>query len=183
MEEVKENNKHIFRYIAIAIYVLAAILIISGIVTMVSGAKDTFNNRPSINSEINNSYQNGFDDDFFEDFEKDFDEFDDEFDDNFERTSKSMFKSFSLIATGAILIFVASVFLIIDFHKNKTFQNLGKSMIDGLMDTVAYTKTAYEERVVNKTKPKPYYCEYCDSLIEESDSKCQSCGATRRQKD
>ena len=186
MEKVKEKNNHIFRYIAIALYVVAAILIIAGMVTMFSGAGKNSNNTLSIsiNSNIYNSPGNVFDDDFFDDFESEFGNgFNNNFKDEYNQKSKSMFKSFALIASGCFLIFVASIFLFIDMHKNRTFQKMGKSMIDGLMDTMAYTKTSFEEKVLNKDKSEPYYCEFCGGMMAESDTKCQSCGATRRQKD
>jgi len=181
MEEVKKKNNHIYRHIAIALYILAAILIITGIVTMVNGVRDSFNdNRVSMNGQINDVYPNEFEEEFFDEFE---DDFDDMFEDDFDKTSKSTFKGFICIASGCFCIFIATIFIFVDLHKNRTLQKMGKSVIDGLIDTVAYTKSAFKEKVLDRNKPKPYYCEYCDSLIEESDSKCQSCGATRRQRD
>lgn len=163
MEDKKPYN-HIFRKIAIMLYIVSFVMIFAGIIMSINGMSD------SMFDAMNGS---GFDDPFF---------------DNkmtiVADASSGMSKGVICSVIGGFGMFIATVFMIIDFAKSHTlrsFATFPTKMVDKLMDTAVDMKIALDEKMERVKEARKVYCPYCGGEIAEDERKCPNCGANKSQ--
>ena len=163
MEEKKVKKNHIYLKIAIVVFVVAAILIFSGVMTTIKNATNAMENGMPGNGEI------VFDNDMSYSWKGTLD-----------LDADQMFTGFALIAGGMFCVFIGIVLVVTDMHKNKTLTSLSKKMIDGVVGAAGYISSSIGEMSREIKEKRKVYCEYCGSQLEEDESKCPNCGASKK---
>ena len=163
MEEKKYN--HIFAKIAVAIYILAVALIVTGFI-------NTFNNA------ANFTPSGGFEGELFPTpgIESGSSTVRIEFDNGLD------FAVFFIL--GGFGMFVGTVFIIIDVIKSRKtiatgIAGFSSKMFHGLMDSAINMRMSMEDKMKKAKKARIERCVYCGTELKEDERKCPNCGANK----